>query len=211
MVARAASRGTKPPPAAGAAGDLSPEQRVAWYNVIGIFQRKAQEFEAAQAALSRPPAKPLPPELEAERRRLLERSAVVRSTVLRIRGALDDVQAALRGAWGLVTGAWDTARSVVGLNALPELGSLGLAPLIPIALVAAAIATVTVFLADYAKFSRKVELLERGYTPEQIAATDPDRPLLGGFGVTGIVVLIAAALLGPPVFRALQDRRGARS
>jgi hypothetical protein len=191
---------------------LSPEQRVAWYNVVGLFQKKAQEFEAAQARLK---SMRVPASLEAERRALLARADVVRATVVRIRGALDDVQAALRGAWGLVTGAWDTARAVVGLNGLPPepLGALGIAPLIPIALVAAAIATVTVFLTSYAKFIRKAELLERGYTPEQIAATDPDRPFGGGMlaGVAGIVALIAAALIVPPVLRALSHRREGRS
>lgn len=211
MVARAAS--TKPPKPGlygdTGSGDLSPEARTAWYNVIGLFRDKAQQFERALAALQSPPVR-LSPELEAERRVLLGRAGVVRATVVRIRGALDEVQAALRGAWGLVTGAWDTARSVVGLNGLPgePLGALGIAPLIPIALVAAAIATVTVFLTDYGKFARKVELLQQGYTTEQITATDPQRSFAGGLfaGVGGVVVLIAAALLAPPVLRMIRKR-----
>lgn len=155
--------------------DLSPQESSAWYDAIGKFRALSAQFDQARANLVNSPA-PADPALAAERLSLLSRAQFVGETVANIRAALDDVIAALSGAWGQVTGAWDWIADKIGIPRVDDsqsLQGLGL-PIIPIAAVLAAMAVITVFLTDYASFQRRADLfreaLAAGSTPEQASA-----------------------------------------
>lgn len=194
---------------------LSSQEATAWYDVIGKFRVLAAQFEAAHRDLS---TRPIPddPALAEEQARLRARAETVATTVRGIASTLNDVMSALSGAWDKVTGAWDWVSQNVGLNGPPSqqsLQGLGL-PIIPIAVVVAAIAVITAFLADYAQFTRKASIYEaeraRGASPEQ-ASNAVER--IGGVGIvtnlasTGKTFAVTAAVLAG-LYIALRATKG---
>lgn len=182
---------------------LTESERAAWYDVLGKFRQRAAEFERsfqdllAQSAFVQTQS----PQVRAEYDALVRKGSETYTRVHQIRQALADVEAALRGAWDFVTGAWQKIAGAVGLSGL---GGLGLAPLIPIAAVTAAIATLGYFLSDYAKFKSKLDELRRlearGMTPAQAAEvlTTVEGPGLFGRIPWIPILLIGAAMMFLP-------------
>lgn len=148
--------------------ELTPAERAVWLDVIRRFEAASRDFDAAVANLRQQKEIVRSDRvLSREHDELSRRAMLTHIRVRAIRSALDDVQAALRGAWDRVTGAWERIRDWVGLSG--EIEGLGAVPLIPIAAVLTAIAVITSFLTDYAKFARKAavykSLIEQGYSP----------------------------------------------
>lgn len=208
-----------------AAYSYTPAERSAWQKMIDAWRAKANEFDIAVAQLRmqlNDPAVQADPQLYAEAQRLWTKSETIAPKVQAIRAAVDDVIAAMNNAWDYVSGAWDAAADWIGLGGLQRvgtLGGLGIPALIPIAAVAAAIAVITAFLVDYAKFARSADLarqrgvayqaaIDQGHSPSEALAISqgavPDVRDPGGIfalGVGGIPLwLLALGGLGAYLF-----------
>lgn len=149
-------------------GEMSPAEARAWHDVLGHFADLSQRFDAAYADLrAREPQVRASGDaaLIAEHQTLTERARSLYATVDGIRRAVGDVRAALSGALSSITGAWDNVREWIGL---------GIPPLMPIAAVVAAVALLTAFLTDYAKFAKRAsalqDLIARGTSPQEASA-----------------------------------------
>lgn len=152
---------------------MNSQEQAAWYDVIGRFKALANQFDAAFNNLTATP-EPDDYALAAERSALIDRGSTITDTVTKVRTALADVSAALSGAWNQVTGAWDWISGTIGLQGYnPSTPNLGLPPLIPLAIVAAAITTITMFLSDVAKYRARLSAYQAtiaaGGTPDQAA------------------------------------------
>lgn len=120
--------------------------------VIRQFKERAQDFALSEANLHKlgvAVARMGDAELEKEYGDLVARADWIRSKIQAVTQAIDN---AIR-----------TAKSILGLQGLNAVGQLG-AWFIPIAVIVGAVAIIGYWLADYAKFVRKLQ--ER----EQIAA-----------------------------------------
>lgn len=179
------------------------QEESAWYDVMGKFAKASQAFDAAVADLRAKAAIAAQhPELAAEYQSLMDRAATMTATMQYIRTAIDDVKAALLGAWSSVTGIWSSIADRVGLGSLAgELGDLEGLPLIPIAAVIAATAILAAFLADYAKFIKRAamyqSLVASGKSPNDAAAIVanmlPSTSLIGSaLGSVPLVVWLGA-------------------
>lgn len=194
--------------------DLSPQESAAWYDVLSKFRQVAAEFETAYRDIQIQPI-PASAALAAERATLLQRFHSTANTVRQIRASLDDVLAALSGAWDRVSGVWDWASKSLSFNG--GLQGLGL-PIIPIAFVVSAVAYITYLLTDYAKYTKNVAVynsaLASGATPAQAAAVSAQVAASGGpslasglqsFG--GGLVMLAAAVGAGLFFYSRRTRR----
>lgn len=186
----------------GAEPELTASEEKAWYDVVGKFKAAATQFEKVQNELLSRPI-PSDPTLAAERARLVTRAQQIKTTIQQLRQTLGDVMSAVSGAWDQVTGAWDWVAKNLGLDGMPEDRGLGFAPIIPIAVVAAAIATITVFLADYGKFAKRVSVFEQaiaaGATTQQAvsaASSIPQGGITEALGSTASMLPMIAVGLG---------------
>lgn len=179
---------------------FTPAEQSAWYDVLAKFERAVREFDQAAAGLrARATIAARDPTLRAEYESLVGRAASMESKIRYIRQAVDDVKAALLGAWNSVTGVWSRVMTYIGLHGLDW--TLQGLPLIPIAAVVAATSLLTAFVADYAKFARRADLFEslvaQGRSPGEAAAViariQPDAPLINIAG-SPVVWLIAAGV-----------------
>jgi hypothetical protein len=153
-------------------------QKTAWYDVLGKWQAAEADFERANEWLTNLDPSTLPPELQTQRQTLLSRASLINNTIANITGGLSAVKSWLTEP-GALTTIFTTAESAgesIGAWFRKTLGFEGFSalPLIPIAVVAAALATISYFLSDYLKYRQQVELVQQyigmGYTPEQAAA-----------------------------------------
>jgi hypothetical protein len=206
-VRRVPTRGTRAGLGDAAPADqppISASEQAAWYDVIGQFEQKANDFLAARADLAAqaPFIAAQPADIQAEYADLVARADSTQSNIQKVQAALADVKNALTGAWNYVTGVWDSfaATVVPDINAAtglsPYAGLQGLGspffPLIPIAIVAAAVAALAYFLNDYAQFSKKVQLLKQGMSPADV------NKVLGSASITstlGTLVWIAGGIV----------------
>jgi hypothetical protein len=168
---------------------ITADQQAAWYDILGQFQQKASDFDAAyQDLMARAPfVATQSADIQAQYQALVDKANATHSTVQYIQQASADVMNALKGAWNAVTGVWgtvsgavsgalnlptDAAGNVVAPDVInPATGlspyaglmgnGLGFLPLIPIAAVAAAIAAITYFLSQYVQFRDKLTLLQQ--------------------------------------------------
>src|SRR5882762_9455938 len=129
---------------------VTPAQSAAWYDVIGRWTQAATDFQNYFDELtSEANASFIATQDDATKQEyldLLDRAEKTRRTIMYVQGALNDVKYALQGAWSALKGAWQGAQDYVGL---------GFLPLIPIAVVAAALAAVTIWITDYLQFRDK--------------------------------------------------------
>lgn len=166
-------------------GSFTPADQGAWASVIAKFRAALSQFDAANADLQSRTS--VPAELQGEYAALRQRAALMGPALQGIRIAVDDVQAALSGAWSSVTSAWQSIANTVSSvipgasnppvqvttpNDAPDQSSmpgyyygseaassgLGFAILIPIAAVIGATALLVAFVADYAKFAKRADL-----------------------------------------------------
>lgn len=160
---------------------ITPDQQTAWYNIIGQFEARAQQFLSARQDLDSIDPAALTPDMQAQYQSLQGRAASIQNTITTVQNALADVKNALAGAWDAVTGVWSQAVQIAPLTsaanpavtegmspmtaALLEGFGLGFLPLIPIAIVAAALAAMTYFLTDYGKFKTNAALVAQGKKP----------------------------------------------
>lgn len=135
----------------------TPENETAWYDVIGKFKAKADEFDKLRADLEKNrviAAKD--PALQTEYNDLMDRSLSIRDKI--------------RSITSSVNGAWQWLKDAVGLDGLNELGFL---PLIPIAVVAGSVTLMVKWISDAYEFNRKMEeiakLQSKGVSAQQAA------------------------------------------
>jgi hypothetical protein len=183
-------------------------QKTAWYNIIGQWESQAAQFDAAYADLLSQGdwVATQSADVQAQYADLVKRATSTYNTIQNIQTALADVKNALAGAWTAVTGAWSsvgqfftsTAANAASPTQAGEAsawlqgwgGGLGFLPLVPIAVVAAALAAITYILADYGKWTSKVALLKQGITPPADSSGTTLTSSLGS------LVMIAAVIGG---------------
>jgi len=168
---------------------ITAADQTAWYNVIGQFENYAAQFQTSYADMVQQAdfISTQSQDVQDEYQALLQRFANTQSDITTVQAGLNDIKNALAGAWSVVTGVWanvsgnlktvstgvwGSIKSFIGLSG--EDDGLGFLPLIPIAIVAAAITALALILSDYATFSQKVALLKQyvaqGLPPDQAAA-----------------------------------------
>jgi len=127
-------------------------QSLSWYDVIGKFRANAAQFVASYKALINSEAVvKRDPVLYAEWRALVSKAEAVKAKVSQLTGAVD------------TAAAW--LKTNLGLGVFPAL--------IPVAVVVAAVASMTYIIADIAKFltkARQFEALSAQIGPERAAA-----------------------------------------
>lgn len=183
---------------------FTPQAQSAYQAAISKWRQTLNDFDIAVARLrmqAADPAVQADPGLTAQAQALLARAESLGPTIAAIRASVDDVLNAVSGAWDSVSNAWESAASWVGLQGLPrEAGGLGALPvLIPLAAILAAVALISAFLVDYAKFSKQADLasqrgkvyaaaIAQGKTPADALAiaqgTVPDVKDAGFFSVS---------------------------
>ncbi len=141
---------------------FTPAETSTWQALIDKWRRASNDFDIAVAQLQQRMASPevqANPELLSQAQALWDRAQSIAPKVTAIRAAVDDVLAAMSGAWDSVSGAWQSAMDWIGLNGTPDDEGLGVVQfLIPAAAVLAAIALITAFLTDYAKFAKNADV-----------------------------------------------------
>jgi hypothetical protein len=204
---------------------ITDAQSTAWYNIIGQWENQAAAFQAAyQDLLSQGDfISQQDPQVQADYNALLSKGSSTMSTIQSIQAALTDVKAALAGAWSSITGAWQSVQGAVAtyvgtpstsedfvtavaaqpISGWPMLRGLGFLPLIPIAIVAAALAAITLFLTNYSEFNQrmaayKAAASQPGATPSTLATVAKQLGFgQGSGGLTssiGTLVWIAAGV-----------------
>lgn len=188
---------------------VTPAQQAAWSDLIGRWERAAQQFVTAQDDLGSMAdfVATQDAQTQSDYAALVARGNTIGSSIATMQTALADVKAALAGAWQSVTGVWQTyvgtpatANDVVtalSTQGIMGFGALGFLPLVPIAIVAAALAAVTYFLTDYATFAKKVALLKQGIPASQIAQATGGG-LTSSLGTFAWIALGVAALVFLP-------------
>lgn len=135
-------------------------EQAAWYNLLAQWRVKAAEFEQAQAWLSSQAdyMSTQPPAVQADYRAMLARASTLKARIVQVSGALRAVESWLKGAYSALIEPWERA----GV-AIKEWLGLGVAPvaLIPIAVVAAALAAVAYFLTDFGKYRLRIDEYRR--------------------------------------------------
>ena len=145
-------------------GDIvpTPDDSVAWYDIIGKFRNAVSQFQSYYNALqSENIDSGIFPKLADEQLILLQRGADIKSRIQSVTSAIDD--------------AWNWVKGVFGFSGLREadtaLGGLGI-PLIPIAVVGALIAYMGKYGLDYIEHQKTYALMQRllneGYSPAQV-------------------------------------------
>jgi len=177
-------------------------EKAAWFDLLGRWRAKAAEFERAQTTLAAQAEfmSRQPPAVRAEYQAMTARAAALRARIMDVSNALRAVESWLKGAFTVLIEPWQKAgvkvREWLGLGAAP-------AALIPIAVVTAALAAVSYFLVDFARYMLKVSELRRlqatGLTPDQAAAA---LERLEGPGLLGGMqgIIMAGALLALAIF-----------
>jgi hypothetical protein len=188
---------------------VTPAQSAAWYNIIGQWEQQAAAFQAAYADLvsqADAVAATGDASVQSDYAALLAKATDTSSTITNIQAALADVKSALTGAWSAITGAWQSVASAVTtytgtpsnsedfvtavaaqpISGWAHLAGLGFLPLIPIAIVAAALAAITLFLTNYSEFNQrmaayKAAAAQPGATPTSLATVAKQL----GFGNVG--------------------------
>jgi hypothetical protein len=179
---------------------FTPAEESAWYDVMTKFESAARDFDAAVRGLqARASVAARDPSLREEHAALMARAQSMESKLRYLRQAVDDVRAALLGAWNSVTGVWSDVMNRVGLHGMDW--TLQGLPLIPIAAVIAATSLLAAFVSDYAKFAKRADMYEslvaQGRSPSDAAAIverlNPSTSLVS-VASSPIVWLIAAGL-----------------
>jgi len=175
-------------------------EEVAWYNLVGQFRAKAQQFEQIYNKLMSDQSYALSnPALASDYRALLQIGRVTRAKIIATRNKIDSVIGWLKG--------------LVGMN------ELGFIPLIPIAIVAASLAAITKWVTDAYAMSARIDEAKRleakGVPPERAAKIAGRRVASQGGGLVGSLLgihpgwLIAGAIAVvalPPLITRIRNR-----
>lgn len=181
------------------------------------FKAEALRFrDAYNALVSKQAFASERPELRAEYDALYSRGAVIKGTIDSLTQAVDRVT-------GFFSGATSAVKRFFGLDGVPVMpalsGRLGVVPLIPIAMIASAVALMGKWVADVYLFERKVteqQRLESDGVPAVEAAAIV-RGMSAGSGFSGVLdtlktpILIGGGLLFFIKFvlpEILKDRKG---
>jgi len=117
---------------------VSTQEELAWYNVIGQFRQKAQDFEKMMKRLqSQKSIAARDPQLAAEYSSMMNTAMNLQQKIKQIRDATDSVIKWLKGVFGF--------------------DGLGFVPLIPIAVVVASLAAIGKWVKDAYIFSAKLD------------------------------------------------------
>lgn len=136
----------------------------AWYDVITKFKNYAAKFASNYNELKSVDIDAGKyPELSKLQLDLLRRGLTVKATIQSVMGAVDN--------------AWTWLKGQFGFEGVRELGSLstglGVVPLVPIAVVVAAVALIAKWLMDYNSFKTRLTEVKRleakGYSSDQAA------------------------------------------
>jgi hypothetical protein len=193
--------------------NVTAAQSTAWYNLIGQWENQATAFQTALTDLqSQNDAVQATgdPNVLSDYADLLQKGSDTLGTIQNIEAALADVKAALSGAWDSITGAWQQVSGAVSsavatyvgtpsnsedfvtaVQAQPIAGwglrGLGFLPLIPIAIVAAALAAITIWLTNYSEFNQRMAAYTQAVTanPNMTAAQKSQLSQQLGLGQSG--------------------------
>lgn len=172
----------------------TPEQEAAWYDVLGKFKQWAAQFEALVNKLeSQKHIAAKNPELTQEYNNYIRLASEIEDKIRSIKEATTSVVDWFTGTFG-----FDGAQS------------LGFVPLIPIAVMIAAVAAISKFVSDAYVFSKKLdkvaELEQKGMPTSQAVSTvqdlTPERSILGfdpKWWVIGGIALVTLPVLIPAV------------
>jgi len=173
----------------------TPADERAWYDVIGKFRDKAQEFTQAynkllsvkgEASATRATAK--------EYNDLIARGKKIKSNVQSITSKIDGAWAWLKSNFGF--------DGIEEANNMARINGLGVLPIIPIAVVGGSIALLGKWVSDAYIFMEKLKeskrlQMEKGLTPEQAAKVVDRLEKKGAFVNVGLKRLIVPlAILG---------------
>jgi len=163
------------------------QEELAWYNVIGKFRQKAQEFETMMERLqSQKAIAARDPKLAAEYSTMMNAAMTLQQKIKQIRDATDAVINWLKGVFGF--------------------DGLGFVPLIPIAVVVASLAAIGKWVKDAYIFSAKLDkvaaLEKQGMSSrEAIARVQSLTPASSLFGInTKWLVIGGLSLVLIPIF-----------
>ena len=125
------------------------DNATAWYDVLGQFKNKFQEFlNTRNALLQQWPVVKDNPQLLAQWQTLKDRSDTIYNTAMSVNNKIQAAAGWLKDTFGV---------QLNGIN--PQLGVVPL--LIGVAGVAAAVATMTYFITDYLEFNSRVKLFQQ--------------------------------------------------
>lgn len=179
------------------------QDEIAWYNILGQWKAAVEKFNQVVAKLrSQEAVARKDPVLYREYQSKLSTASTLQAKITEITNA--------------TRSAIDWFKNVFGFNGM---GELGLVPLIPIAIVAAAIGAITKFVSDAWIFSAKLDKvaqLERQGMPTSQAVTavqklNAPRSILGfdpKWLVIGGVALMILPIVVPAIKKAMNKNGG---
>lgn len=201
----------------------------AWYDAVGIFKKKAAEFETNyQGLLNQRAFVEAHPQLLPQWRKLVADGASTRAKVQAINKGIDAVQAGIENIASNVADSalaitdklstwWGDVKSAVGLSGLGFLPAL-----VSIAAIAAVVALITKWSLDALRFKQSMDEVRRlesqGVAPAQAAAIVSKTAAAAGVSSGGLEFLgfkvspwlvagAAAVVLLPPVMHAINGSR----
>ncbi len=158
------------------------EESVAWYNLVGQFRQKAQEFQANFDALLNRSAN-VPPEYRAEYNQLVNVGVTVKAAVQKMTSTIDSI-----------VGFFDSFTQ----PPQQQLDGLGLLPILPIAGVIAAVGFMAKWTYDYLAFDKKLLEFQRLQSEENLSpqqAANVIRKLEGQTAIAEIFQSMTPVLL----------------
>lgn len=136
------------------------EKKVEWYNLVGQFKLRANEFMRIWRSLqSQASVVARFPPLQTEYSGLNNRAGIIKSMIEKVTRTVDNIM------------GW--FRSVFGLGGIDTLEGLGILPLLPIAVIVGALTMISKWVADVYIFNKKlaeqVRLERTGLSPTAAA------------------------------------------
>lgn len=171
----------------------------AWYDVIGKFKSAVAKFQAEYATLQSINIDPVKyPDLSKMQLDLLRSGNTIKETIRSITGAVDSAWSWIKSTFGFD-----------GLHQMAQINGLGIAPLIPIAVVVGAVAAMVKWGLEFAAFYMKLEyaksLAAQGLSPVQIneamKAQESSKPLFDFSGISKVAMFGIAGFIGYQVWK----------
>jgi hypothetical protein len=167
-------------------GNTAQSWSVEWQNAVDNLKEKAKEFTKVFSQLQSDSGR-VPQNLRAEYDAIMSRGSWVKATIQQVTSGIDS--------------AWSAVQSIPMLNGLRNVNNLrgmGIVPLIPIAVIAGAVAVIVAWLSDAYSLQQKINLAKStGASPSQAANIigAGSGSTAGGFiQSVGTLLLIGAAV-----------------
>lgn len=202
--------GADSPPEAVAAGE---SEETKWYDIVGRLRSSVDKFRTNfNALLAQRAFVSQHPTLQAEYNTLANRGSAINQKINEVQGVIDKV-----------SGWFTSIKTTIFGGAAPSpttpigpLDGLGVIQVLPIAVIAGAVALITKWLADVYVFAKKVEEIKRleskGLSPQR-AADMLERAMPTGLmdvlkgNIIWLVIGGVLLLFGPEIIKIIQGRK----